>query len=85
LGHDALNNCILLDNYYLPGDLERQIDAFVEHYNHVLGLPQIKSGHIGCAIRRELNDKECAQRGRRRAIPAHRQQHMTKMPLADKP
>src|SRR5258705_4217257 len=26
---------ILLDNYYLPGDLERQIDAFVEHYNHV--------------------------------------------------
>jgi hypothetical protein len=26
---------ILLDNYYLPGDLERQIDAFVEYYNHV--------------------------------------------------
>jgi putative transposase len=26
---------ILLDNYYLPGDLERQIDAFVAHYNHV--------------------------------------------------
>ena len=26
---------ILLDNYYLPGDLERQISAFVEHYNHV--------------------------------------------------
>lgn len=25
---------ILLDNYYLPGDLERQIDAFVEHYNY---------------------------------------------------
>jgi putative transposase len=28
-------NRILLDNYYLPGDLERQIGAFVEHYNHV--------------------------------------------------
>ena len=25
----------LLENYYLPGDLERQIEAFVEHYNHV--------------------------------------------------
>lgn len=25
----------MLDNYYLPGDLERQIGAFVEHYNHV--------------------------------------------------
>jgi hypothetical protein len=22
-------------NHYLPGDLERQIDAFVEYYNHV--------------------------------------------------
>jgi RNA-directed DNA polymerase len=28
-------NRILLDNYYLPGDLERQIEAFVEHYNYV--------------------------------------------------
>src|SRR6478735_8275887 len=33
--HQTLKNRILLDNYYLPGDLERQIEAFVEHYNHV--------------------------------------------------
>ena len=33
--HQTLKNRILLDNYYLPGDLERQIGAFVEHYNHV--------------------------------------------------
>jgi hypothetical protein len=26
-----LKNRILLDNYYLPGDLERQIGAFVDH------------------------------------------------------
>jgi len=32
--HQTLKNRILLDNYYLPGDLERQIEAFVEHYNH---------------------------------------------------
>src|SRR5262245_37317335 len=32
---ETLKNRILLDNYYLPGDLERQISAFVEHYNHV--------------------------------------------------
>ena len=25
---------ILLENYYLPGNLWRQIDAFVDHYNH---------------------------------------------------
>lgn len=28
-------NRILLDYCCLPGDLERQIYAFVEHYNHV--------------------------------------------------
>ena len=33
--HQALKNRILLENHHLPGDLERQIDAFVEHYNHV--------------------------------------------------
>ena len=32
--HQTLKNRILLENYYLPGDLEVQIEAFVEHYNH---------------------------------------------------
>jgi len=32
--HQTLKNRILLENYYLPGDLEAQISAFVEHYNH---------------------------------------------------
>jgi putative transposase len=32
--HQTLKNRILLKNYFLPGDLERQIEAFVEHYNH---------------------------------------------------
>ena len=32
--HQTLKNRILLENYFLPGDLERQIDAFVDHYNH---------------------------------------------------
>jgi len=32
--HQTLKNRILLENYYLPGDLEAQIDAFVAHYNH---------------------------------------------------
>jgi len=30
----TLKNRILLENYYLPGDLEAQIEAFVTHYNH---------------------------------------------------
>ena len=32
--HKTLKNRILLENYFLPGDLENQIEAFVEHYNH---------------------------------------------------
>jgi transposase InsO family protein len=32
--HQTLKNRILLENYFLPGDLDRQIAAFVEHYNH---------------------------------------------------
>jgi len=32
--HQTLKNRILLENYYLPGDLEAQIDAFVGYYNH---------------------------------------------------
>ncbi len=30
----TLKNRILLENYYLPGELEAQVAAFVEHYNH---------------------------------------------------
>jgi transposase InsO family protein len=32
--HQTLKNRVLLENYFLPGDLDRQIAAFVEHYNH---------------------------------------------------
>ena len=31
--HQTLNR-VLLENYFLPGDLERHIEAFIEHYNH---------------------------------------------------
>jgi putative transposase len=32
--HQTLKNRILLENHYLPGELEAQVAAFVEHYNH---------------------------------------------------
>jgi len=31
--HRSLKNRILLEHYYLPGDLERQITEFINHYN----------------------------------------------------
>jgi transposase InsO family protein len=33
--HQTLKNHILPENYYLPGDLEAQIGAFVADYNHL--------------------------------------------------
>ena len=35
--HLSLKSRILLENYYLPGDLKRAIADFVEHYNHRTG------------------------------------------------
>lgn len=32
--HQTLKNRILLEHYYLPGDLEAQVGAFIQHYNH---------------------------------------------------
>ena len=32
--HQTLKNRILLENYYLPGDLETSIGKFVAYYNH---------------------------------------------------
>ena len=32
--HQTLKNRILLEHDFLPGDLEQQIEAFVDHYNH---------------------------------------------------
>ena len=32
--HQTQKNRILLQNYFQPGDLENQIGAFIEHYNH---------------------------------------------------
>jgi hypothetical protein len=32
--HQTFKNWILLENYYLPGDLEAQIGRFIDHYNN---------------------------------------------------
>lgn len=32
--HQTLKNRILLENYYLPSDLEAHIGRFIDHYNH---------------------------------------------------
>ncbi len=32
--NQTLKNRVLLENYFLPGDLEAQIEAFADHYKH---------------------------------------------------
>ena len=32
--HQTLKNCVLLEHYHLPGELEHSVNAFVEYYNH---------------------------------------------------
>ena len=32
--HQTLKNRIVLENYFLPGDLKQHIERFVDHYNH---------------------------------------------------
>ena len=32
--HLSLKSRLLLENYYMPGDLERAIADFLDHYNH---------------------------------------------------
>jgi transposase InsO family protein len=32
--HQTMKNRILLENHYLPGALQAEIEAFVEQYNH---------------------------------------------------
>ena len=32
--HQTLKNRVLLENYYTPGDLEAQVGAFIDRYNH---------------------------------------------------
>src|SRR5947209_19650030 len=70
--HLSLKSRILLENYYLPGDLERAVGDFVEHYNHRRyheALDNLTPAHVyfghGQRIlntRQEIKRKTIAQR-----------------------
>jgi transposase InsO family protein len=32
--HHSMKNLLLLEHYYLPGELETRISEWVNHYNH---------------------------------------------------
>ena len=41
--HQTFKNRILFGNYFMPCDLEAQIEAFVDHYNHQLFHKSLKN------------------------------------------
>src|SRR5215204_4708475 len=60
--HQTLKNRILLENYYLPGDLETQIEAFVADYNHRRYHENISSASLTAsagALTRSLGSAAC--------------------------
>jgi len=75
--HLSLKCRILLENYSLPGDLERAVASFVDHYNHRryhesldnLTLPDVYFGR-GTRILKRRDDIK------RRTIEQRRRQHI---------
>ncbi|MFT6509763.1 MAG: transposase InsO family protein [Parvibaculaceae bacterium] len=58
--HQTLKNCILLENYFLPGDLNASIKRFVDHYNHVCYYESLQNltPADGCLGREEITLRE---------------------------
>ena len=69
--HQTMKNRVLLEHYFLPGDLERPIGAFVEYYNTSRfheSLGTLTSADVCCG--RAGEDPETA-RGDQTQNPAH--------------
>ena len=62
--HQTLKNRILLENYYLQGDLENQISVFVDHYNNHRYQESIGNAHTAIIETREKIKKLTIQNRR---------------------
>jgi len=74
--HLSLKSRILLENYYLPGDLERAIADFVEHYNHRRyheSLDNLTPADVYFGRGRRILERR--KHIKRRTIEQRRQQH----------
>ena len=64
--HQILKNRVLLENYFLPGDLKMQIGDFIDHYNNhryhmrvsTISRPQIPTSGVMLRYRKEEKDQE---------------------------
>ena len=79
--HQTLKNRILLENYYLPGALEAQIDAFVDHYNHHRyheSLNNLTPADVYCGRGQTILRKR--ERIKRKTMEQRRLQHANRAP-----
>ena len=74
--HQTLKNRILLENYFYPADLNAQIEAFEDHYNHQRYHESLNnvtpSGVYFGQAQAMLNKRE---RTKRKTLEARRLQH----------
>ena len=74
--HQTLKNRILLENYFLPGDLEAQIEAFVDHYNHQRDHESINNvTPSDCYCGRDKANLQQRERIKRKTLEARRLHH----------
>ena len=74
--HQTLKNRILLENYFLPGDLEAQIEAFVDDYNHRRyheSISNLAPADVYCGRGSAILAER--QRIKRQTVANHRLQH----------
>jgi len=74
--HQTLKSRILLENYFLPGDLEAQIEAFVADYNHRRyheSIDNLTPADVYCGRGRAILAKR--ERIKRQTIANRRLQH----------
>jgi hypothetical protein len=76
--HQTLKNRILLENYYLPGDLEAQIARFVQHYPSPTLSRKPTKPHAG---RRLLRQRPDHPPGTRKDQTRHHQTATIETPL----
>jgi len=60
--HQTLKNRILLENYYLPGELEAKIGDFVAYYNHLRYHERHRQSDTGRRLLRTWPDHPLGKR-----------------------
>ena len=73
--HQTLKNRILLENYFLPGDLDAQIKAFVIYYNHRRYHESIAKPHLSRRLLRTRAGHSERERIKRQTFANRRFQH----------